>query len=163
MIKDKCKKIKLLLTDVDGVLTNGKLYFSADGEYMKAFNVKDGQICKYLIDKGIKIGIITGRSSEIVSKRANELNIEIIYQGQKDKVHTLSLVRQKYKIENEQIAYIGDDINDLGVLALSGISACPADAVDKVKKSVDYICDSKGGKGAFREFAEFILYSTHNS
>jgi len=150
-------KIKFLITDVDGVLTDGKLHYTNQGEFMKSFNVKDGMIIKYLQNCDIKVGIITGRKSKILETRAKELHIDEVHQGVKDKLNVLLKICKSDNIKTNEVAYIGDDINDLEVLKKVGISAAPSDAVHTVRNQVDYKCKLKGGNGCFREFADFIL------
>ena len=156
-LTNKCRQVRMLLTDVDGVLTDGKLYYNFSGECMKVFNVKDGLICKKLFEQNIDIGIITGRSSSIVEKRAEELGISTIYQNQKDKIEALSLIMKKHGLDYKNIAYIGDDVNDLSIIKKAGLTASPSDALNEIMKQVDYVCSKAGGKGAFREFADLIL------
>lgn len=149
--------IKLLVMDVDGTLTDGKIYMSANGELMKAFNIKDGYAIARLRDYGIEPVIITGRSSEIVSHRCTELKLSELYQGIENKSFKLRQICQKRHVELSEVAYIGDDLNDLSCMNICGLSACPADAVMSVRDSVDYVCETKGGEGAVREFVEHIL------
>lgn len=156
-LSEKCKQVRMLLTDVDGVLTDGKLYYDSSGECMKAFNVKDGLICNQLYEQNIEMGIITGRLSKIVEKRAEELNINTVFQNQKDKTEALYIILHKNGLKHEEVAYIGDDINDLPILKSVGLAGSPSDAVDEVKEVVHFVCNTKGGSGAFREFAELIL------
>lgn len=156
-IQEKCREISLLLTDVDGVLTDGKLYYSHEGEAMKAFNIKDGMGVKLLQESGTKVGIVTGRKSEMVSKRASELGIDIVNQGIDDKVKTVMEIIHRLGISPSQTAYIGDDVNDMPAFNIAGLSACPADAATKIRDVADYVCKSKGGSGALREFAELIM------
>ena len=158
-ISDKCRQISLLLTDVDGVLTDGRLYYSAEGDIMKAFNVKDGMGVKLLQRSGIKVGIVTGRTSDMVAIRASELGFDIVYQGINNKEEAIMEILHKLDVAPKHTAYIGDDINDLPAFNIAGLSACPQDAVNELKKEADYVCDSEGGRGAFREFAELILNS----
>ena len=146
--------IKLLVMDVDGTLTDGKIYMSAEGEMMKAFNIKDGYAIAHLGEKHIVPVIITGRSSKILAKRCQELGIEELYQGIEDKVAKLLAICKKYQIEPNNVAYIGDDLNDLECMKICGYSAAPADAAKEVLASVDYICKHRGGEGAVREFIE---------
>lgn len=155
-------KIKMLVMDVDGTLTDGKIYIGADGEVMKAFNVKDGYAISHLKDHGIIPVIITGRESEIVKYRAKELSVTELYQGVKDKLSVLKEVAEKYAISSEEIAYIGDDINDLECMKYCGYSGCPQDAIFLIKQFVSYICNYNGGAGAVREFIE-VVYSFSKS
>ena len=146
-------KIKLLVMDVDGTLTDGKIYMGENGEIMKAFNVKDGYaIANMFPEMSIIPVIITGRKSKIVENRAKELGITELYQGVGDKLAQLKLVAEKYNVAPEEIAYIGDDLNDLACIEYCGLTACPADAVEEVKQKVTYVCNKNGGEGAVREF-----------
>jgi 3-deoxy-D-manno-octulosonate 8-phosphate phosphatase (KDO 8-P phosphatase) len=138
--------IKVLLTDVDGVLTDGSLFYSSNGIEMKKFNVKDGLICKSLIQKGIILGIITGRKSEIVEIRGKELGFKYIMQAVDNKLETALNIASFEKIALENIAYIGDDLNDLDLLAKVGFSGAPADALDQILKGVDHKCDIREAK-----------------
>lgn len=158
-LEKKASKIDIIITDVDGVLTNGGIILDSSGLELKQFNVKDGQICSILKKNNIKYGVITGRKSPMVIKRCEELSFDFIYQGISDKVEILNDIKNKYKISYESIAYIGDDINDLGVIEKVGLSATPNDAFYYVREKSDYITSRNGGHGAFREFAELILKS----
>lgn len=156
-MKDNRFNIKILCMDVDGTLTNGKIYVSPSGECMKAFDVKDGYgITHILPEKGIIPAIITGRKSEIVEKRAVELGIEEIYQGVKDKCAVLDKLLHKYSCQYTEAAYIGDDIPDLACMKMCGIKGCPQDAVREVKEICDYVCNRKAGNGAVREFIDWL-------
>ena len=143
--------------DVDGTLTDGKIYMGAEGELFKAFNVKDGMGIKLLQEKGVIVVIITSRKSDIVINRANELGITEIHQGVKDKVKIVNALVEKYKISLKHIFYIGDDVNDLPVIAHVGYSFCPADSADDVRAKVDFVLTKKGGEGAVREAIDLIL------
>lgn len=148
-------KPKMLVMDVDGTLTDGHIYISPHGEAMKAFHVQDGYAIAHILPKhGIIPVIITGRTSEIVSQRASELKITELHQGVSDKLAVLKRIAEKYKISPGEIAYIGDDVNDLSCMAYCGISACPADAVDDVLHQVTYVCKRNGGSGTVREFVD---------
>ena len=151
-------RIRLLVMDIDGTLTDGRIYIGAEGEVMKAFDVRDGYgIANILPSLDITPVIITGRKSQIVEVRAKELNITELYQGVGDKLAKLKEVAEKYNAIPSEIAYIGDDLNDLGCIAYCGLAACPGDAVEEVKKSVDYVCQHQGGRGAVREFVIYIF------
>lgn len=151
------ENIKLLVMDVDGTMTDGNIYCSGNGEEFKAFNVKDGYGIAHILPKfDIIPVIITGRQSDIVTYRANELGIKDVYQGSSDKLSTLVDVMQKYKLTFSRIAYIGDDINDIESIEKCGFTACPADAVDEVRSAVNYVCKQNGGSGAVREFIDVI-------
>lgn len=156
-------RIKYLVMDVDGTLTNGKIYMSPSGEAMKAFNIKDGcGIRDILIPSGIHPVIITARFSDIVLKRCKELEIELVYQGVRDKVEKLRSLTD----DISTVAYIGDDINDLScmqaVKGAGGVVGCPADAVEKVKDVADFIARHNGGEGAVRDFIEWIMSGVNN-
>ena len=158
MNQEKVKRIKLLLTDVDGVLTDNGVYYGENGELMKRFSIRDGmgverlrKICQ------IDTGIMTGEMSPSVARRAEKLKITHLYLGVKDKLGRLSEVMRAHHLSWEEIAFIGDDVNDLEVLQRVGLSACPADAMAEVSAVVHYTCKERGGYGAFREFAETII------
>ncbi len=150
-------KIKMLVMDVDGTLTDGRIYIGANGELMKAFDVKDGYGIVQARDSGIIPVIITGRESEIVKARAKELKITELYQGVDDKLTKLKEVAEKYNVTAQEIAYIGDDLNDIECIEFCGVTGCPADAVDEVIQKVHYLCKCDGGKGAVREFIGNII------
>lgn len=157
---EQMKKIKMLVMDVDGTLTDGKIYIGPQGEDMKAFNVKDGYAIKHILpEMRIIPVIITGRTSAIVEYRAKELDITELYQGVSDKLAQLKNVAEKYHLTNDQIAYVGDDVNDLLCIKYCGFSVCPNDAVEEVKKCVDYVCRIDGGYGAVRELIDHF-YTT---
>ena len=151
-------KIKLFVMDVDGTLTDGCIYVGAEGEVMKAFHVRDGYaIAHTLPAAGIIPAIITGRTSQIVAARARELRIPEVHQGVSDKLSKLKHLAERYHVTPEEIAYIGDDVNDLDCMAYAGISACPADAMEQVAEQADYVCTCAGGRGAVREFADELV------
>lgn len=149
-------KIKMLVMDVDGTLTDGKINISPNGEIMKSFNVKDGYGILQMISEGVRPVIITGRTSQIVQTRAKELKIEDLYQGISDKLSKLKAITEQYGITLEEVAYIGDDVNDLDCIKACGFTACPNDALDEVKEYVSYVCWKDGGNGAVREFIQQI-------
>lgn len=152
------EKIKLLVMDVDGTLTDGCIYMGAGGEVMKAFHVQDGYaIANILPEKNIIPVIITGRNSKIVERRAQELKIVHLYQGVSDKLSKLKEVALRLGASPEEIAYIGDDVNDLDCIRWCGCTACPSDAVPDVREAADYICKRSGGRGAVREFIENLM------
>jgi YrbI family 3-deoxy-D-manno-octulosonate 8-phosphate phosphatase len=157
--KQKAKKIRLLLTDVDGVLTDNGVYYGENGEVLKRFSIRDGMGVERLRNLcGIDTGIMTGELSPSVSRRAEKLNISHLYLGVKDKLGRLNAIITEHRLSWEEIAFIGDDVNDLEVLQRVGLSACPADAMPAVWDTVDYQCKVQGGYGAFREFAEWIIH-----
>lgn len=151
-------KIKYLVMDVDGTLTDGKIYMGDSGEIMKAFDIKDGCGIKNIaIPNGIIPIIITGRTSKILENRCRELGIETCYQGVRDKVEKLVLITK----DLSEVAYIGDDINDLSCMeeikSAGGIVGCPADSVNQIIDIADYVCSKNGGNGAVREFIDWII------
>lgn len=151
------KKIKYLVMDVDGTLTDGKIYMGNAGEICKAFNIKDGcGINDILKPAGIIPVIITGRDSQILANRCKELGIEHIYQGVNNKIEKLSLITSDFS----EVAYIGDDINDLLCMTLvreaKGIVGCPKDAAKQVLQIADFVAEHNGGAGAVRDFIEYI-------
>jgi 3-deoxy-D-manno-octulosonate 8-phosphate phosphatase (KDO 8-P phosphatase) len=156
-IKEKLKKIKLLILDVDGVMTDGGIIMDSKGQELKQFNVRDGHGLKVLQRYGMKVAIITGRQSKVVEYRAKDLDIEEVYQKVFNKKEVFEKILKKHKLSADETAFLGDDIIDIPVLRRVGFSVAVADAVDVVKKSVDYITENKGGHGAVREVCEMIL------
>ncbi len=157
-LNSKAAAIRLLLTDCDGVLTDGTVYYSASGEEMKRFNLRDGMGVERLRQlAGVEVGIMTGECSPSVQQRAAKLSIAELHEGVKDKAAALQTILRRYGLCEEQVAYIGDDTNDLGIMGLVGLTACPADALPMVQRVVDVVCGRRGGEGAFREFAELII------
>lgn len=157
-LAERAKKIKLVLTDCDGVLTDTGVYYSPEGEVMKRYSIRDGMGVERLRNiLGIETGIITGEESGSVLKRAEKLGIIYLYRGIKNKLSMLPEILSATKLNSENIAFIGDDVNDLALLKEVGLSASPADGTDFVKNIVHYICRENGGNGAFREFAELII------
>lgn len=143
--------------DVDGTLTDGKIYTSYNGEFMKAFHVKDGYgIVRLLPKMNILPVIITGRISKILEIRCRELGITHLYQGIQNKKVILDDLLLHLNLDYSQVSYIGDDLNDLDCIKASEITGCPADASNELKKNVTYVCQQKGGDGAVREFIEFL-------
>ena len=157
MKKRSIEKIRLLLLDVDGVLTDGRIIYDNNGIESKAFHVRDGHGLKLLQRAGIKVGIITGRSSQVVSHRAAELGIDIVYQGAKNKLEPYERILQDLSLSDQQVAYIGDDLVDLPILRRVGCSFTVADAVADIKPYVDYITTLPGGRGAVREVCDMLL------
>lgn len=150
-------KIKMLVMDVDGTLTDGHIYMGPQGEPMKVFSCKDGLGIKEMLPKmGICPVIITGRDSVITANRAKELHIEELYQGVADKLPLLKQIAQKYGLSRDEIAYIGDDLNDWDCMAYCGLTACPQDAEAAIKEIVSFVAPRDGGKGAVRDFIHYI-------
>lgn len=160
-ITEKLKKIKLIITDVDGVLTDGGLYYTEEGMVMKRFNVKDGMATHLLHQKEIKCGIISTDKSSIITKRAERLKLDFVFTEIWDKKSKMLELCDEFNITPENVAFIGDDVNDLDIIKSVGFSASPKDAVDQVLQIVDYVCTKFGGHGAFREFADLII-SAHS-
>ncbi|BCJ92946.1 acylneuraminate cytidylyltransferase [Anaerocolumna cellulosilytica] len=149
--KINTSEIKMVISDCDGVLTDGGMYYTEHGDEIKKFNTKDGMAFQILRDKGIVTCIITGEDREMVRNRAKKLNINELYMGINNKMDIVDSLCKKYNIELEEIVYIGDDINDLECIKKCGYTICPSDAVDMVKREADYICNAKGGEGVVRE------------
>ncbi len=162
-IIEKSKKIKLFVMDVDGTLTNGKVYYSANGEELKKFSIRDGMGIELLKIAGIDLAIITSENSNIVKARTSKLNIKHLVLGSRNKRKSLTELAETLSIDLECVAYIGDDVNDIPAMEISGFSACPSDATDKVKEICDFVCSKQGGNGAVREFAEIILINQNKS
>ncbi len=154
---DRAKKIKLLLMDCDGVLTDGRLYFTERGEEIKVFHVRDGQGLSEWHQSGYESGIISGRSSLIVKKRATELGIKYVKIGSRNKVRDLQKILDEIKVSYKEVAYVGDDIPDIPVLKLVGLPIAVADAEPEVLNECAYITGAKGGLGAIREVVRLIL------
>tara|TARA_R110002050_G_scaffold81916_6_gene175414 strand:+ start:4141 stop:4719 length:579 start_codon:yes stop_codon:yes gene_type:complete len=158
----QASQIKLIVTDLDGVLTDGGIILDDNGMEYKRFQVKDGQIIPYLHKFEIKTGIITGRNVQVSKIRCEQMGVDFHFHGIRDKWATLLEVIGEMKLNPSQVAYIGDDIIDLELLLNVGFSAAPADAMDYVKEKVTYVTLKKGGQGAFRELADLILFSNGN-
>ena len=156
-LKTKCKKIKLVLTDVDGVLTDGGRYFSEKGEIVKKFHVRDGMGINILLRNGIQTVIVTKENSKIVKKWAKEMNVSKIYSGIKIKEKELEKICKFYKVLPSEVAFIGDDVNDIKLMNKVGFSATPSNGILQAKKIVNYICKTSGGNGALREMIDLIL------
>ena len=157
-IKEKTAMIRLLCSDVDGVMTDNKLHISANGELFKTFNARDGWALKEILPKnGIEPAVITGRKSQIVPLRCKELGVSLVFCGRDDKNAVVSHLAEEKGYSLNEIAFIGDDYNDLPAIKLVGISGCPSDAIEPVKAAVTYVCKAKGGEGALREFAEWLV------
>lgn len=157
MAPSKLNRIKLLLLDVDGVLTGGHIIYSNGGMETKAFHAKDGLGIKLLMNAGIDIGIVTGRSSEALFQRCNDLGITLIFDDIKEKGAILDTILSRTGLLAEQVAFMGDDLPDISLLKKVGVSVAVADAHESVKKSVDIITHEKGGNGAVREVCEMLL------
>lgn len=156
----KNKLPKLVITDIDGVWTDGGMYYTAEGDVMKRFSVKDGWGVAMLRLHNIQTVIMTGENTEIVARRSLKLGVEYCYLGVKDKLNLAKLLCEQMGISLKDLAFIGDDINDLPLLRAVGYSATPANAPNYIQQEVQYVTESIGGNGAFREFVEKLLYDT---
>ncbi len=154
----KASKIKLLLTDVDGVLTDTGVYYSAEGELMKRFSIRDGmgvERLRSLVD--VETGIVTREDTNIVKSRVDKLKIKELHMGVMEKEKLLEEILKRKNLSNEEVAFIGDDTNDISIMKLVGLAACPSDATPFAKKVADVILKHSGGNGAFRDLAELII------
>jgi 3-deoxy-D-manno-octulosonate 8-phosphate phosphatase (KDO 8-P phosphatase) len=151
------KKIKLMVLDVDGVLTDGGIIIGSDGTEYKNFNVKDGSGISLARHVGIKFAIISGRFSRVITLRAKELKIEAVYQDIMVKAESYEKLKKKFGLKDEEICYVGDEIIDIPVFEKCGFSAAPADAVAEVKRAADFVCRKKGGRGCVREVIDMML------
>ena len=157
IIRTKAKKIRMLITDVDCVLTDGGMYYTENGDIMKKFHTRDGMGVTLLKKKNISTIIITKEKTKFVKQWAKNMKIEKLYDGIQKKEDLVNEICDHYNLKPEELAYIGDDVNDIALLKKVGLSATPANGISEVKKICDYICALKGGEGAFRELADFIL------
>ena len=158
-IKNKARNIKLIIFDVDGVLTDGSLFFDNQGQEYKAFNSKDGHGMRLLLENEVEVALITGRKSNLVKHRAENLKLspDLVYQGYRDKLPAFADLLEKTGLNKENIAYVGDDVIDLPIMTQVGFSIAVGDAHWFVKEQADWVCKANGGKGAVREICEFIL------
>ena len=155
--KERAKRVRLLLLDVDGVLTDGRLAFDEAGQEIKFFHIRDGQGIRLLQQAQIRAGILTGRKSKAVSYRASDLGIRLVFQKVRDKGRALETILKKESLKAEQVCYVGDDLVDLAILARVGLAVAVSDAVPEVKAVAHYITRCPGGGGAVREICEKIL------
>ncbi|VAW61027.1 3-deoxy-D-manno-octulosonate 8-phosphate phosphatase [hydrothermal vent metagenome] len=156
-ILEKAAAIKLVIFDIDGVLTTGALFIGDDGQEYKAFNSKDGHGLRMLQDAGVEVAILTGRQSSVVSHRAKDLGISRIYQGKRQKLPAYEEILKETGLKHEDVAYVGDDVVDLPVMSKVGLAICVQDAHPFVKKHSHWITEHNGGCGAGREVCELIL------
>ena len=156
-LKERASRIRMLVLDVDGVLTDGKLYFDHNGNEMKAFNTRDGMGMKALQQCGIEVAVITGRKSEAVAHRMSQLDIQHVYQGREDKLSAFLHLLKATGLEAQQVCFAGDDWIDLPVLLRAGLAVSVADAEDRVKDQAHWITRRNGGDGAVREICNLIL------
>ena len=156
------RKIRLFITDVDGVLTDAGMYYTEAGDELKKFNTRDGMGLKLLREAGIKTGIITTENTKLVERRAAKLKVDYLVQGAYPKLDAAMEICRKEEVDISETAYIGDDVNCLELLQVVGLAACPSDAVKKVKALPNIlILEKKGGEGVVREFADLILEKHH--
>lgn len=155
-LRDRVKRLKLLITDIDGVLTDGSLYYTKEGETIKSFNVLDGLGIKALQRLGIRLAVISGRDSEALITRLKELEIEDIFTGRHKKTEVYETLKQKYNLRDEECGFIGDDVVDIPVMERVGFPVAVRNAVREVKKVAVYVTTKEGGKGAFREVVDLI-------
>ncbi len=156
-VMEQARQIKLLILDVDGVLTDGKLFFDYQGNEFKAFHAHDGHGIKMLQQTGIEIAVISGRESVIVSKRMEELDVKLVYQNQRDKRAAFAELLQKLDLTPEQVAYVGDDVVDLPIMTKVGLAIAVANALEAVKACADWTTTLSGGNGAVREVCDVIM------
>ena len=159
-LKKKLKKVKLLILDVDGVLTDGYLYYDHQGNQIKRFSVKDGLGIRYLQKAGLNICIVSGGKEDVIKNRAEDLNIQHIYCGVKNKKEKVEFLRDEFKVKKDNILYLGDDLNDLTVRKTVGLLIAPNNASKNFKKYCDAILKNNGGFGAVRELSERLLRGT---
>jgi 3-deoxy-D-manno-octulosonate 8-phosphate phosphatase (KDO 8-P phosphatase) len=156
-LAERCRALRLVLTDVDGVLTDGTVLILPDGREAKAFHIRDGLGMVLARRAGLKVGLLSGRSSESVAARASELRLDVVRQGVSDKGAAFAEILREQGLRAQEVAYMGDDVNDLAVLTEVGLSAAPADAPFEVRAQAFMVTDARGGQGCFREFLEAIL------
>ncbi len=156
-MNERIKRVKMLILDVDGVLTNGQIFFGNEGELFKQFNVQDGMGISLFRQAGHKVAVITGRTSDIVRLRSAELKIDDVYQGSMSKKAALADLLAKHDLKAEEVCYIGDDLIDIPVMNRVGLPCAVANAVAEVKSAAVYVSEKEGGRGAVREIVEMIL------
>ena len=154
---ERCKKIKIVITDVDGVLTDGGMYYSSKGDIMKKFHTRDGMGVTLLRRRSIPTILVTKEKTEMVRQWARKMRIKKLYEGVIQKDLILGQICKVFKVNVNEIAFVGDDVNDVELLKKVGLSAAPNDAIKEAKEVCHYICKAKGGDGAFREIADLIL------
>jgi 3-deoxy-D-manno-octulosonate 8-phosphate phosphatase (KDO 8-P phosphatase) len=157
MLLQKAQSIALVITDVDGVLTDGRVYYTNQGETLTGFNIQDGMGIRLLLKNHIPVAVLTGRKNPAVTYRMRELGVEHVYQGLSDKLPSYEALLKKLKLRDDQVAYIGDDIPDVPVLKRVGLSVSPADGNTRITQMAHWVTESKGGQGAFRELVDLIF------
>jgi 3-deoxy-D-manno-octulosonate 8-phosphate phosphatase (KDO 8-P phosphatase) len=156
-VQAKASRVRLLLFDVDGVLTTGEVVMHADGSESKGFHIRDGAAIVWAQRAGLTVGLLSARSSGATAHRAAQLAVRIVEQGVRSKLDAYDRIIKEARVEDEEVAYMGDDLLDLQVLARAGLSAAPADAAPEVRERVDWVSTARGGRGAVRELVELIL------
>jgi 3-deoxy-D-manno-octulosonate 8-phosphate phosphatase (KDO 8-P phosphatase) len=156
-VVDRARRVRVAAFDVDGILTDGRLYYTDSGEEIKAFNVQDGHGIKMLRESGIAVAVITSRSSRLVEKRAQDLGIEFLYQGVVNKLDAMSELLKRLGMDWQSASYMGDDVIDLPVLRRCGLAVSVPEAPVIVRRHAHYVTGLRGGRGAVREFAEWVL------
>ena len=159
-LRRRASAVKLVLTDNDGVLTDTGVYYGPSGEVFKRFSIRDGMAVRLLRSVGIETAIITGETSPSIRRRAEKLKMRFLYLGIEDKLMQLENILASTRLSAHEIAFIGDDVNDLGIIKAirkEGLTGAPADAMPRVASAVHYVCDTPGGRGAFREFADWLI------
>jgi len=156
-LDERAREVRILVMDVDGTLTDGAMYYSAEGEALKRFSTRDGMGITLLHRAGISTAIVTSEDSAIAGRRAEKLRVPHVILGCRDKSKAVADLAATLDVSMDAIAYIGDDVNDGPVMGLCGLTACPSDASESIKRVAQYVCSASGGNGAVREFAEIIL------
>ena len=156
-LRIRLRKVKMLATDVDGVLTDSGMYYSENGDEMKKFNTRDGMGMVLLRHAGYKLAIVTSEDTKIVERRAAKLKITDVLQGVRDKVAAMEILLKRHSLTWDEVAYIGDDVNDVQVLKQVGFAASPADGTEENKKTAHYVTKKKGGEGCVREICDMLL------
>jgi len=159
-IQRRAAQVRMILLDVDGVLTDGKIYLGNNDEEFRTFFVRDGLAIRMGQSAGLRFGIVSGRNSPLVERRARELDIENIHQGVQDKGERLERIVAETGLKAEQICFVGDDLIDVPAMRRAGLAACPADGCEETRQFAHYICDNKGGHGAVREVVDLVLRAT---
>lgn len=156
----RAERLRLVLSDCDGVLTDGTAYYSAEGEALKRFSLRDGMGMERLRNAGVMTAIVTRERSEVVRRRREKLKLPFHYDGIQDKAATLPRIAEETGVSAREMAYVGDDVNDLGIMkaiGAEGLTGCPADAMAEVQALAHFVASCPGGRGAFREFAEWLI------
>ncbi len=156
-VRERARRIKMIIMDVDGVLTDGRIILGNKGEELKNFYVQDGQGIDIALRRGLVITLVSGRKSKVVERRAEELKIKEVYQNIAKKIEVYSKLLKKYSLKDEEVAYIGDDLGDIPPLRKAGLAISPANGVEEVKRIVHYVTRASGGRGAVREAIDIIL------